>query len=81
MPEVALVTIDAILLQPDVELLPTPSDLVSRWTELVRRTPVSDAQVFDFQLAATLLANGVRRLYTFNTPDLRNVEGLAVLTP
>jgi predicted nucleic acid-binding protein len=37
--------------------------------------------VFDLQLAATTIENGVRRIYTYNRADFETVEELDVLTP
>jgi len=79
--EEALSVIDTILAQPNVELLPVPVDIVSRWADLVRVAPVTGARIFDVQLAATLLANGIQRLYTFNVGDFKGLNVLAILTP
>jgi predicted nucleic acid-binding protein len=54
---------------------------VSRWTALVRHHPVSGRKIFDVQLVATLLANGVRKLYTFNRTDFEPFAEIEVLTP
>jgi hypothetical protein len=66
---------------PGLTLLPFPLDLVSRWTALLREHPVSGRKIFDVQLVATLLANGVRRLYTFNRIDFELFTEIDVLTP
>ena len=39
------------------------------------------ADVFDLQLVATMLANGVSRIYTFNGADFESFSELAVITP
>jgi hypothetical protein len=66
---------------PGLTLLPFPLDLVSRWTALLRQHPVTGRKIFDIQLVATLLANGVRKLYTFNRSDFEPFTELEVLTP
>jgi hypothetical protein len=48
---------------------------------LLRRRPVTGADVFDLQLIATMLANDVSRIYTFNGSDFAAFPELAVLTP
>jgi predicted nucleic acid-binding protein len=42
---------------------------------------VAGAGIFDLQLVATMLANGVRRIYTFNRSDFEVFEELMVLAP
>ncbi len=73
--------IEAILALPGVRLLPLPEEAVHRWLELVRRKPVTGGMIFDLQLVATMLANGVRRIYTYNRSDFEMFAGLDVLTP
>jgi len=42
---------------------------------------VTGGDVFDLQLAATMLANGVQRIYTFNVADFEGFTELVILTP
>jgi hypothetical protein len=35
--------------------------------QLIERRPVIGADVFDLQIVATMLANGIQRIYTFNS--------------
>jgi predicted nucleic acid-binding protein len=46
---------------------------------LLRRHPVTGGDVFDMQIVATILANGVQRIYTFNTDDFEKFQELAVV--
>ena len=62
-------------------LLSVPTDVVARWMELARRRPVAGSRVFDLQLIATMLANGVSRIYTYNRSDFEPFEEIEVLTP
>ena len=80
-PEDAVSAIEAILALPGVRLLPVPEEAVSHWLELVRRKPVTGGMIFDLQLVATMLANGVRRIYTYNRSDFETFAELDVLTP
>ena len=80
-PEVVLEVITNFIAMPGLTLLPFPLDLVSRWTALLRRHPVSGRKVFDVQLIASLLANGVTKLYTFNRADFEPFAEMEVLTP
>jgi predicted nucleic acid-binding protein len=80
-PEAVLEVITNLIAMPGLTLLPFPLDLVSRWTALLRQHPVSGRKVFDVQLIATLLANGVKKLYTFNRIDFEPFAEIEVLTP
>jgi predicted nucleic acid-binding protein len=42
---------------------------------------VEGAGIFDLQTVATMLANGVQRIYTFNPGDFQVFAELAVVTP
>ena len=62
--EEALEEVTNFLTLPGLALLPVPTDIVDRWMALVRATPVTGPDIFDFQIAATMLGNGVSRIYT-----------------
>jgi len=64
-----------------LHVLPIPARAVEGWLDLLRRRPVTGGDVFDLQLAATMLANGVQRIYTFNTTDFEAFPELVISTP
>jgi len=64
-----------------LHVLPIPARAVDLWLDLLRRRPVTGGDVFDLQLVATMLANDVVRIYTFNGEDFEFFPELAVLTP
>ena len=64
-----------------LHVLPIPARAVEGWLDLLRRRPVTGGQVFDLQLAASMLANGVNRIYTYNTGDFQAFNELAVSEP
>lgn len=64
-----------------VHLLPVPARTVDLWLDLLRRHPVTGGDVFDLQIAATMQANGVRRIYTFNSGDFAAFAELTVAEP
>lgn len=64
-----------------LEVLPIPARAIDEWIQLLRRRPVTGGDVFDLQLAATMLANDIFRIYTFNTSDFESFAELAVLAP
>ena len=80
-PTSALRMISAILAFPGLHVLPTPARAVVGWMELLQRHPVTGGDVFDLQIVATMQANGVQRIYTFNTADFEVFSELAVVTP
>jgi predicted nucleic acid-binding protein len=77
----AIAAIESFLSMPGLSLLPQPMDVVVRWCELLRRRPVTGGDVFDLQLIATMLAGGVKTLYTFNVSDFKPFMEIKVLTP
>jgi predicted nucleic acid-binding protein len=62
-------------------VLPIPVSAVSNWLNLLRRRPVTGADVFDLQLVAVMLASGVRRIYTYNASDFQPFPELIVREP
>jgi hypothetical protein len=59
----------------------TPARAVAGWMSLVQRHPVMGRDVFDLQIVATMLTNGINRIYTFNSADLNVFPELVVVTP
>ena len=64
-----------------LHVLPVPAHVVDVWMNLVRRHPVTGADVFDLQIVATMLANDLQRIYTFNTRDFEMIGEIAVVRP
>lgn len=48
-------------------------------TDLLSRYPISRQDIFDLQLTATMLSNGVTRLFTFNQKDFSMYQEIQVL--
>jgi len=80
-PEEAVGAIQSLLAVPGATVLPVPADVTSRWLDLLSRHPVRGGGIFDLQLIATLMANGVEKICTFNRQDFEGFPGLQVLTP
>ncbi|MDQ6758521.1 MAG: PIN domain-containing protein [Acidobacteriota bacterium] len=68
-------------LLPRFEVLPMFGAVITRWAELAEKHSVRGADVFDLQLVATMLENGVRRIYTYNRSDFQLFNEIEVLTP
>jgi predicted nucleic acid-binding protein len=80
-PTEALQVISAMLALPGLHVLPIPARAVQGWMELLLRHPVAGGDVFDLQIVATMHANGVQRIYTFNARDFTVFPELAVVIP
>jgi toxin-antitoxin system PIN domain toxin len=80
-PAQALAIIAAMLALPGIHVLPTPARAVAGWMRLIERHRVTGGDVFDLQIVATMQANGIQRIYTFNVDDFGVFSELSVLTP
>jgi predicted nucleic acid-binding protein len=54
---------------------------VSRMLDLLGSRPVRGGKIFDIFLAATMLDNGVRTIYTENVRDFEGIEGIEAINP
>lgn len=79
--EDAAQAVENILALPGMRFIPIPPDVVDRVLALVRAYRVTGASLFDFQIMATMLGNGITRVYTYNRPDFEKVREIEVLTP
>jgi predicted nucleic acid-binding protein len=64
-----------------LRILPTSVPAVERLLDLLRRSPVKGGDIFDLQIVATMKANGVLTIYTFNQADFQVFSELEVLEP
>ncbi|MEK7408834.1 MAG: PIN domain-containing protein [Acidobacteriota bacterium] len=62
-------------------VLDEPPEVLDLWLELVVAHAVKGKRIHDAHLLATMKANGVTRLLTFNDSDFPSVPGLSILTP
>lgn len=75
----ALVAIEGFL--GFLKVLPIPAGAVQNWLDLLRRRPVTGADIFDLQLVAVMLANNVKSIYTYNGSDFQPFPELVVREP
>jgi uncharacterized protein len=78
-PADALAAIAALL--GFLRVLPVPMRAVEELLRLLRRRPVTGADVFDLQIVATMNVNGIGSIYTFNAGDFAGFAEVAVLSP
>ncbi len=62
------------------KIYPGPA-IIERELSLLETVPVTGIKVYDLHLAATMLENGVTKIYTFNTKDFEPIPGIEVLNP
>lgn len=77
----AVQSISELLASPGLKVLPAPTQAVAGLMELLKRSAVTGSDVFDLQIVATMQANNIRRIYTFNTGDFQKFPELTVITP
>ena len=80
-PSVALRALSALLALPGISILPTTARAVAAMLELMARHPVTGPEVFDLQIIATMKANNIQTIYTFNTADFEVFPELTVIVP
>jgi predicted nucleic acid-binding protein len=58
------------------------NDIIDRMLTLLRQYPqVTRQEIFDLYLVATMLSNGVTRIYTYNLQHFSRFHGIEALTP
>jgi len=62
-------------------MLPCPTRSIEILLDLLARNPVSGGEVFDLHLVATMLANDVSTIYTFNIADFAVFPGVTAIVP
>ncbi|MGD0382586.1 MAG: TA system VapC family ribonuclease toxin [Thermoguttaceae bacterium] len=80
-PHEALDVIERLMALPRLTILAVPIDVVARWVKLIRMHQVRSSAVFDTQLAATMQANGVRKIYTFDRAHFEHFSEIEIVTP
>jgi predicted nucleic acid-binding protein len=78
-PAEALAAISGLL--AFLRVLPVPVHAVDGWLELLRRHPVIGGDVFDLQIVATMQANDIQRIYTYNIADFEAFPELSIVAP
>ena len=69
------------LLRRRFPVLPEPDETLDIWLDLVTRYGVSGKTTHDARLVATMLANGVTRILTFNGTHFARFAEITVETP
>lgn len=69
------------VLSDELPILRAPIDLHRLALALLRASGLSAKTIFDHVLAATVLAHGVSKVYTFDTGSFGRIPGVTVLRP
>jgi predicted nucleic acid-binding protein len=77
----AVKLIEELLVSPGLRVLPTPAKAVMGLMKLLKRSAVIGSNVFDLQIVATMQANNVHHIYTFNASDFEKFPELTVAIP
>ena len=80
-PEAAIEKIGELKELVGLTILSLPVDVVDRWIVLLRQHPARGQKIFDLQIVATMLGNGVKKIYTFNVKDFEHFSGLEIVEP
>jgi toxin-antitoxin system PIN domain toxin len=56
-------------------------DILNITVELLKKYGAREKDIFDLQLAATMLSNNVTRLYSYNLDDFIKIKEIEVLAP
>ena len=64
-----------------LHVMPVPAHAAEELLDLLRRRPVTGGDVFDLQIVATMQANAIQRIYTFNSADFESFSELSIVTP
>ena len=80
-PEEAMEEVRKYLRAKNILKIYPGEDIVERIAELSRRHSVSGPRIFDLKLVATMISNGVRRLYTYNEEHFKNFEEIDAVVP
>mgnify|MGYP001597635897 CR=1 FL=1 len=62
-----------------LKIYPGP-DIIERTLDLLKQHEVTKQEIFDLQLVATMLANNVTRLYTYNRKDFSKFNEIEVMS-
>ena len=77
----ARVEIERYLQSQNIRKIYQTADLIPKLLELINKYPPTRQQIFDLQLIATMLVNGITRIYTFNARHFQPYQEIEVIVP
>ena len=79
-PATARAEIEMYIQSQNIRIIYQKPGLMSKVLELLNQTSITRQHIFDLQLVATMLINGVTRIYTFNANHFSPYQGIEVIT-
>ncbi len=73
--------IETLLGYRHISILAIPQDIPTFLLPLLKRTQVAGARVFDVQIVATMMAHGLKKLFSYNGRDFTQFAELDVIEP
>ena len=80
-PSKAMTEIEKYLRAEAIEIIHPTNEAFDCFLNIMKQYLPKGAEIFDIQLVATMLSNGVTRLYTFNLDHFRRFKEITLLTP
>lgn len=80
-PEQARAEIDAYVRSENIQKIYPNEDSLYLTVDLLSKYRVKEQDVFDLQLVATMLSNGIYHIYTYNSADFAQFREIEVLSP
>ena len=80
-PSVARAKIASVASLPTLQVLPLTGDVQSIALELCEKYGITRQRYYDAQLAATMIAHGIRTLVTENTQDFKDITEIRAVDP
>jgi len=81
LPLEAIAFLETLLAYEHISVLAITPGIPARLFELLRNRDVRGPHVFDLQIAATMLAHGVTKLFTYNGADFKQLPDIEVVDP
>jgi hypothetical protein len=80
-PEQARIEVEAYVKAKNILKIYPNEDSLTFTVGLLNMYSVKEQDIFDLQLVATMLSNGVARIYTYNKADFAKYREIEVLSP
>jgi len=79
--EEALLEVEKYFRSQSIPTIHAKPDTFERALDILKKYEVTRQEIFDVQLIATMLTNGVTRIYTYNRDDFIKFKEIEVLNP
>ena len=80
-PKEAIKEIEKYLAVSNILIIYPNQESFQKLIELVKKYKIRKQKIFDLQIIATMLSNGIHKIYTFNTAHFSKIKEIKVLKP